>query len=159
MNQNASPVTLPANVPPYGNFRYGGFAIGLCLVVAFKLWVVHTEEIYGSATEYDALWFANAAKHWYWGSEYSWTAFVRPPAYPLFIAFVHLCHIPLRLGIELMQMAGYLALVAGLRKAGVPCSVCLVSYAAMILHPASFQLNSVTMADSFYAAILPLALG
>jgi hypothetical protein len=136
-----------------------GFAVGLFLLVAFKLWLVQTEDIYGSATEFDALWFVNAAKHWYWGSEYSWTAFARPPAYPLFIAFVHLLHIPLRLGIELIQMAGYLALVAGLRKAGVPRLVCLVSYAAMILHPGSFQLNSVTMADNFYAAVLPLALG
>ncbi|MEY2488825.1 MAG: hypothetical protein QOC70_767 [Verrucomicrobiota bacterium] len=134
-------------------------AIGLLLLIAFKLWLVHTEEIYGSATEYDALWFVNAAKHWYWGSEYSWTAFARPPAYPLFIAFVHLGFIPLRIGIELMQMAGYLTVVAGLRKAGVPRSVCLMSFAAMILHPGSFQGNSVTMADNFYAAILPLALG
>ena len=134
-------------------------AIGLLLLAVFKLWLVHTEEIYGSATEFDALWFLNAAKHWYWGSEYNWIAFVRPPAYPLFIAFVHLLDIRLRLGIELMQMSGYLALVAGLRKAGVPRSVCLVSFAAMILHPGSFQLNSVTMADTFYAAILPLALG
>jgi hypothetical protein len=29
----------------------------------------------------------------------------------------------------------------------------------MLLHPGSYQLNSVTMADNFYAAILPLALG
>lgn len=109
--------------------------------------------------QYDALWFVNAAKHWYWGADYSWTAFVRPPAYPLFIAFVHLWGLPLRLGIELMQMAGYLMLVAGLRKAGVPRLICLVSYAAMILHPGSFQLNSVTMTDNFYTAILPLTLG
>lgn len=140
-------------------FRRHGLALGLFLLVIFKLWLVHTEDIYGSATEHDALWFLNAAKHWYWGSEYSWTAFVRPPAYPLFIAFVHLCGIPLRIGIELMQAVGYMALVTGLRKAGVPRWVCIVSFAAMILHPGSYQLNSVTMADNFYAAILPLVLG
>ena len=83
-----------------------GLALGLFVLAAFKLWLIHTEEIYGSATEYDALWFVNAAKHWYWGSEYSWTAFVRPPAYPLFIAVVHLLNIPLRIGIELMQITG-----------------------------------------------------
>lgn len=131
----------------------------MILLALFKLWLVQTEEIYGSATEYDALWYIKAAKNWYWGSEYSWTAFTRPPAYPLFIAFVHLCGIPLRIGIELMQATGYLALVAGLRKAGVPRGVCLMSYTVMILHPGSFQLNSVTMADNFYAAILPLTLG
>jgi hypothetical protein len=132
---------------------------GLLALVLVKLWLVHTEEIYGSATEHDALLFLNSAKHWYWGSEYSWTAFVRPPAYPLFIAFLHLLHIPLRTGIELLQAAGYLALVAGLRKAGVSRPVCLLSYAAMSFHPGSFQLNSVTMADNLYAALLPLALG
>lgn len=140
-------------------FRHHRLAASLILLVACKLWLVHTDDIYGSATEYDALWFVGAAKHWYWGAEYSWMAFVRPPAYPLFIAFVHLLHIPLRIGIELMQAVGYLALVAGLRKAGVPRWLCLLSFASMIFHPGSFQLNSVTMADNFYAALLPLALG
>src|SRR5205085_1954939 len=134
------------------------FPFGLLALVLFKLWLIHTEEIYGSATEHDALWFLNSAKHWYWGSEYSWTAFVRPPAYPLFIAFLHLLHIPLRIGIELLQAGGYVTLVAGLRRAGVPRPVCLLSFAAMSFHPGSFQLNSVTMADNFYAAVLPLAL-
>ena len=121
VNQNNLPVNFPANVSQSARmfFRRHGLAVGLFLLAVFKLWLVHTEDIYGSATEYDALWFVHAAKHWYWGSEYSWTAFVRPPAYPLFIAFVHLLDIPLRIGIELTQMLGYLALVAGLRKAGL----------------------------------------
>ena len=152
---------FPANVSYSVSMflRRHGFATGLFLLVAFKLWLAQAEEIYGSATEYDALWFLNAAKHWYWGSEYSWTAFARPPAYPLFIGFVHFWGIPLRTGIELMQAGGYLALVAVLRKAGVSRWICLVSFAAMILHPGSFQLNNYTMADAFYAALLPLALG
>jgi len=131
---------------------------GLILVSAFKLWLIHTDEIYGSATGYDALWFVNSAKHWYWGADYSWLAFVRPPAYPLFIALVHLLALPLRIGIELTQMAGYVVLIAGLRKAGFPRLICLVGYAVLILHPAT-QFNRNTMADTFYAAILPLALG
>jgi hypothetical protein len=154
-------VTFPANISKSakGFFRRHLLGVGLVVLVAFKLWLVHTEEIYGSATEYDALWFLNAAKLWYWGSEYSWTAFARPPAYPLFVAFIHLWHFPLRIGIELMQAVGYLVLVAGFRKAGLPRAVCLATFAAMILHPGSFQLNNHTMADTFYAAMLPLALG
>jgi hypothetical protein len=152
-------VTVSTNATARRNPRHLWLPFGLVLAILIKLWLVHTEEIYGSATEHDALLFLNAAKHWYWRSEYSWNAFVRPPAYPLFIAFVHLLHIPLRIGIELTQAVGYLALVAGLRKAGVSRAVCLLSYAAMSFHPGSFQLNSVTMADNFYAAILPLALG
>lgn len=138
--------------------RYG-LALGLLLLIVFKFWLVHTEDIYGSATEYDALWYLSAAKNWYWGSPYSWTAFARPPAYPLFIALAHLCAIPLRLAIELFQIGAYLVLVSAFRKAGVPRSVCLLAFAVMLLHPASFLFNNHTMSDSFYAGVLPLALG
>src|SRR6059058_2969870 len=109
-----------------------GMVIGLLLLVVFKFWLVHTEEIYGSATEYDALWYLHAARNWYWGAPYSWTAFVRPPAYPLFIALMHLCAIPLRIAIELLQIAAYLGLIAAFRRAGVPRWICLSAFAAMI---------------------------
>ena len=138
--------------------RYG-LVLGLCALGLFKLWIVHTEETYGSSTEYDALWYVGSAKHWYWGATYSWTAFVRPCAYPLFIAVLHFCGIPLRIGIEFAQMAGYAVLIAALRKAGVPRWLCLGIFALMILHPASLHFNNHSMSDSFYTAILPLALG
>jgi hypothetical protein len=139
--------------------RRHGLALGLVLLALFKLWLVQTEDIYGSATEFDALWYVGSAKNWYWGSPYSWTAFVRPPSYPLFIALVHACGIPLRIAIELLQMGSYMVLIGALRKAGVPRVVCLLIFAAMILHPASFEFNDYTMSDCFYAAILPLAVG
>ncbi|MEN3368984.1 MAG: hypothetical protein V7609_1127 [Verrucomicrobiota bacterium] len=138
--------------------RYGLF-FGLLVLALLKLWLVHTEEIYGSSTEYDALWYVGSAKYWYWGAPYGWTAFVRPCAYPLFIAVVHFCGIPLRIAIELMQMSGYAVLIAALRQAGVPRALSLVIFAAMILHPASLTFNNQSMSDSFYTAILPLALG
>jgi hypothetical protein len=50
-------------------------------------------------------------------------------------------------------------LIEAFRKAGVPALVCVFAFAAMTLHPASFQLNNYTMSDCFYAAILPLAVG
>src|SRR4051812_9346334 len=140
-------------------WRRYGLAVGLLIIIVFKFWLVHTEDIYGSATEYDALWYLNAARNWYWGSPYSWTAFARPPAYPLFIALVHLWAIPLRIAIEMFQIGAYLALVAALRKAGVPRPACLLAFSVMILHPASFVFNNHTMSDSFYAGVLPLAVG
>lgn len=140
-------------------WRRHGLLLGLLTLALFKLWVVHTEEIYGSSTEYDALWYVGSAKHWYWGATYSWTAFVRPCAYPLFIAALHFLAIPLRIGIELAQMAGYAVLIAAFRKAAVPRWLCLVLFALMILHPAALLFNNHSMSDSFYAAILPLALG
>ena len=138
--------------------RYG-FVLCLIVLGAFKLWVIHTEEIYGSSTEYDALWYVGSAKQWYWFRPYSWTAFVRPCAYPLFIAVVHFLGIPLRIAIEFAQMAGYAVLIAALRKAAVPRWLCLVLFALMILHPASFLYNNHTMSESFYTAVLVLALG
>src|SRR5213079_1323587 len=138
--------------------RYG-LVIGLVLLGLFKLWVIHTEEIYGSATEYDALWYVGSAKNWYWGASYSSTAFVRPCAYPLFIAVLHFLGIPLRIGIELAQMAGYAVFIAALRKATVPRPLCLAIFALMVLHPASFLYTNHSMSDSFYTAILPFAVG
>jgi hypothetical protein len=138
--------------------RYG-LIIGVVLLGLFKLWVVHTEEIYGSSAEYDALWYVGSAKHWYWFQPYSWTAFVRPCGYPLFIAVVHFLGIPLRIAIELTQMASYAVLVAVLRKIAVPRWLCLVLFGLMILHPASFLYNNHTMSESFYTPVLVLALG
>lgn len=136
-----------------------GLGVGLSVLVVFKLWLVHTEDIYASATEYDALWYVTSASNWYWTSPFSWTAFVRPPAYPLFIALVHLLGVPLRLAIELLQLSGYLVIIHAFRKIAVPNRVCLLAFAAMALHPASFQFNNYTMSDCFYAAILPLCVG
>ena len=44
-------------------FRRRSLVAALLVLVAFKLWLVHTELIYGSATEFDALWFVTSAKH------------------------------------------------------------------------------------------------
>src|SRR5205085_10746351 len=56
-------------------------------------------------------------------------------------------------------MAGCAVLIAALRKAAVPRALCLLIFAAMILHPAALTFNNHSMSDSFYTAILPLALG
>lgn len=136
-----------------------GLALGIVALGLLKLWVVHTEEIYGSSAEYDALWYVGAAKHWYWGATYSWTAFVRPCVYPLFIALVHFFGIPLRLAIELAQIGGCAVLIAAFRKAGVPRWICLMIFGLMVLHPASFLYNNHTMSESLYSAVLLCALG
>ncbi len=95
-----------------------GFAVAIAALIALKLWLVQAEDIIGSATQYDALWFVRSASHWYWDAPYSWTAFVRPCAYPLWIAAVHLLHVPLRPAIELLQIGGALVLLIALRRIG-----------------------------------------
>ena len=90
---------------------------------------------------------------------YDWTAFFRPPAYPLFIALVHSLSIPLRNAIELLQSGAYLVLVAAFRKARVSRLVCLLIFAALLFHPGSFQQDNYALADNFYAAILTFVIG
>ena len=133
-------------------------ALGFLFLSVLKFWIIQTEPIYFAEAEYDELCFLRAAKHWYWGAEYDWKAFARPPAYPLWLALVHSAGIPLRWGIELLQMAGYMALVSAMVRAGLNRAVGVLIYAALILHPASYQMNNHATADPFYAGILPLAL-
>jgi hypothetical protein len=134
------------------------FALSLIALALFRLSLVHNEEIAGSATEYDALWYVTSAKYWYWNTPYSWSAFVRPPAYPLWLAVVHAVHIPQRLAIELLQLSGWLLLVVMFRRIGIPRWLCLISFAALSLQPASFLYFDFTMSDNFYAALLSFLL-
>ncbi|MGI8482063.1 MAG: hypothetical protein ACR2MF_08380 [Chthoniobacterales bacterium] len=135
-----------------------GLITAFVAIMLFKLWLVHGEEICGSATRYDALWFVNSAKHWYWGAEYNWVAFVRPAAYPLWIAVVHFFGVRQRIAIELLQLGSFAVLLFVLRRAGLPRSIVLIAFAAAAFHPGGFQLNNYTMADTFYTAMLPLVL-
>jgi hypothetical protein len=121
--------------------------------------LVHEEEIYGSANYFDDLNYIRAAERWYWGAEYSWTSFVRAPAYPLWIALVHTLGLPLRTAQEILFLGGYAVLIAALRAASVSRPAAILIYAAAILHPASFQLHNHVLTDNMYAAILPMALG
>ena len=136
-----------------------GFAVAIATLIALKLWLVQAEDIVGSATQHDALWFVRSASHWYWGAPYSWTAFVRPCAYPIWIAVVHLLHLPLRPAIELLQIGGALVLLIALRRIGTNRWIAAGCFAAICFHPAGFQLNNYTMSDTFYAAVLWYVLG
>lgn len=148
--------TAPLHNSPRARFR---FAAALFALVAFKLWLVHEEEIVGSATQFDALWYVRSASHWYWGRAYDWVAFIRPCSYPLFIAAVNWLHLPLRLAIELLQLSGALVLVAGLRSLGVNRLVSALACLVICLHPAGYQLNNYSMSDTFYAGMLWWVLG
>lgn len=130
------------------------FVLGLFAIIIFKFWLVHTEEIFGYTTKYDCLWYLDSAKHWYWNSPYSWIAFCRPPAYPLFIAIVHALRIPLRVAIECLQMGGYVALIGALREIRFPRWLALSVFALLLFHPESFQRNNYVEADTLYAAVL-----
>ena len=129
------------------------------MVIAFKLWLVRGEEIVGSATQYDSLWYVRSASHWYWGTPYDWIAFIRPCAYPLWIAAVRCLHMPLRLAIEVSQIGGALTLLLAFRRLGVSRWCSLASFVLICFHPIEFQQNNYTMADTFYTALLWYVLG
>lgn len=135
------------------------FILAIALLSAFKLWLVRGEEIAGSATQYDALWYVRSASHWYWKAPYDWVAFIRPSAYPLWVAITSGLQIPQRLAIELLQLGGGLMLVLAFRSLGVNRWVCLASFLFLSLHPIGFQQNNYTMSDNFYAAMLWFVLG
>src|ERR1700730_5812950 len=134
------------------------FPLGLLLLALLRLWLVQNEEITGSPTPYDALWYVTSAKYWYWAAPYSWSAFVRPPAYPLWIALVHAIHVPQRLAIDLLQLSSWALFVMMLVRIGIPRWFGLVSFAALSLQPASFFVFDFTLSDNFYAAMLPFLL-
>jgi hypothetical protein len=146
-------------IPYARGFSQARFAIVITTLIALKLWLVQAEDIIGSATQYDALWYVRSASHWYWYAPYSWTAFMRPCAYPLWIAVIHLLHVPLRLAIELLQVGGAVVLLIALRRIGTDRWISSVCFAAICFHPAGFQLNDYTMSDTLYAAILWYVLG
>ena len=135
------------------------FVASVAALFLFKLWLVHGEDIIGSATQFDALWYLRSAAAGYWWRRYDWIAFIRPCAYPLWIAAMAWLHIPLRLAIELLQLTGAVVLIAGLRSVGVGRSVCVAAFAVIALHPIGFQLNDYTMSDTFYAGVLWHLLG
>ncbi len=139
--------------------RRAVFVASIAALVVTKLWLVHGEDIVGSATQFDALWYVRSAAGWYWWRPYDWTAFIRPCAYPLWIATIASLQIPLRLAIELLQLGGAAVLVAGLRTLGVSRWVSVAGFAVICFHPAGFQLNDYTMSDTFYAGVLWYLLG
>lgn len=149
----------PATATARQSFSRCIFLLVIALMIASKLWLVHGEEIVGSATQYDALWYVRSASHWYWSTDYDWIAFIRPCAYPLWLAAVHWLHLPLRLAIELLQIGGGLTLLSAFRKLGVNRWCCLASFLLLCLHPIGFQQNNYTMSDTFYAALLWCVLG
>ncbi|MDQ6625931.1 MAG: hypothetical protein M3Y69_07315 [Verrucomicrobiota bacterium] len=141
--------------PPRPVHRDAVVAAALVALIALKLWLVHSEEIAGSATQHDALWFVRSASVWYWGAKYDWTAFIRPPAYPLWLALVHWCAVPQRLAIELLQLFGFATLTLALLRAGLSRLIAVSAFALAAFHPAGIHLNDYTMADPFYAGVLP----
>jgi len=133
------------------------YLLSIAGAIGAKFWLIQSEEIFGSWTEYDALWYLKSASNWYWNAPYSWNAFFRTPGYPLFIATVHMLGIPLRIGIELFQTSGYLLIIYALRWLRYPRWLCFVVFAVSLFNPSSFQVNNLAYSDTAYAGAPGLA--
>ncbi len=131
--------------------------IGMVILAALKVWLVRHDRMVARPLPVDDLAYLNSAAHWYWRAKYSATAFVRLPAYPLFVALNKLTGLPLRLSTEWVQLVAAAALCLAFFRAGMRRGLCLVLYGAVIFHPATFAQNSYATPDSFFAAILLFA--
>jgi hypothetical protein len=128
-----------------------------------KLWLISREEIVARAEPYDDLFYLRAAKEWYWfgsytNAPYGTPPFIRPAVYPLFLAITKLSGIPLRISIELLFLIAAFVFVWTIVKAGLPWFMGILLYAAIIFHPASFELNNLALPTFLYAPVLLLAL-
>ncbi len=139
------------------DFLFAGLLLGL-----FKLWLVSGDEIVANYSPHDALWFIQSAKQRYWLGPYDAPfgapSFIRPPAYPLFIALTKLTGIPLRLSTELLFLTAAFVFALSIIKTGKSRLLAILLYAVIIFHPASFEVNCRATPDSFYASTLLIAL-
>jgi hypothetical protein len=149
--------------PPAKAARVGvKFLFVSILLGLFKLWLVSGDEIVASYSPHDALWFIQSAKQRYWRGPYDAPfgapSFIRPPAYPLFIALTKATGFPLRISTELLFLAAAFVFAVSIIKAGKSRLLAILLYAVIIFHPASFQVSSRATPDSFYACALLIAL-
>ena len=148
---------------PVAASRAGREFLFVCLLLGlFKLWLVSGDEIVASYSPHDALWFIQSAKQRYWRGPYDAPfgapSFIRPPAYPLFIALTKATGFPLRISTELLFLTAAFVFAVSIIKAGKSRLLAILLYAVIIFHPASFQVSSRATPDSFYACTLLIAL-
>lgn len=139
------------------------FLLVSLLLALVKLWLISRDEIVARQTGVDDLWYLHSAKEWYWFGPYSdqpfgTPPFVRLPAYPLFVALTKVTGVPLRISTEVLLVVAALVFVVAIVKTGQSRVLAILLYAAIIFHPASYQVNNVATYNSFYASILLFAL-
>jgi len=134
------------------------FFLALALQSALKLWLVHGHEIAACDYPFDDPWYVTASTHWYWWGSYATDAFVRPPAYPLWIALSRSSGFPLRLSTELLLFAAGGVFAYALVRAHLPKAIAAIAFGLIIFHPFSVYVNDGAMADSLYAPMLLFAI-
>lgn len=122
--------------------------VGICLA---KLVLVSHEEILVYSDD-DYGW-AYISAGWYWGNPYGPYAYVRQPAYPLFLAMGQALGVPARLGIELLWFVCAGAACAALRRCGLHPFTLVAVAIGVVVHPWFVHLGSRLLVDVFYAPL------
>lgn len=132
--------------------------LAFAIQIALKLWLVHRHEIVACDYPFDDPWYVTASTNWYWWGTYADGAFIRPPAYPLWIALSRSMGLPLRLSTEFLLLAAAGALALSLLRAGLPRVAATLVFGLIIFHPFSVVVNDYAMADSLYGPMLLLSI-
>ena len=148
-----------------GRLAFGGgaasLALGCALLAGLKLWLVADDEVVARAIPHDHQRYAEMAfevVHGRWFGAYGPMTLIREPAYPLWVAGVHVTGVPLRLAAEVLLAAAAALFVAALRGAGVPATLALACFGLLVLQPHSFLVNRELLAAGFYLPVLLVAL-
>ena len=131
-------------------------AWGLLLLIVCKLILMSQEEMLAFNLPYDDLWQVRAAARAYWGGAYEATKLHHLPVFPLFMELLRIIGMPLRLAFEILYCGVAGLLVGVLWRLGVPISLSILSAAALIFHPASYQLPNTFLAEIL---LTPLMMG
>jgi hypothetical protein len=157
MGQAAKPLHESAESRPQLRRRSLSFFLGLAVLAALKLWLVHHHEVAACDYPHDDPWYVFASAHEYWGGSYGKDGFIRPPAYPLWIAAVRNTGLPLRVATELLFLGAATAFARSLLSAGLSPIATFVVAALVICHPFSVLLNDSVAPDALYAPVLLFA--
>ncbi len=130
------------------------FLLALAVQIGLKLWLVHHHEVVACDYPFDDPWYVVASTNWYWWGSYAEGAFIRSPAYPLWIALSRSAGLPLRLSTEFLFLAAAGAFILSLVRAGLPRTAATVVFGLIVFHPFSVYVNDAVMSESLYAPIL-----
>lgn len=122
-----------------------------------KLWLVWDYETIARLAPHDQSWYLEAAHYIIqgrWLGDYNSMTLIRPPGFPLWIAFIHWTRLPLSMATEITFILSAFLLTASFVKAGLPRLLGVLCYFCMIFLPASFRMNYEMEAENLYAPLL-----
>ena len=129
------------------------------MLVAFKLWLVASDEVVARLSPYDQQRYAEMARELAagrWLGAYDRFTLVREATYPLWLVAVRATGVPLRIASEALLAIAALAVALALRRRGLSGPTALAVFACAWLAPHSLLVNREILAESLYLPMLLL---